>query len=299
MLVACRRRGTAGQGDGTDVPSALEVEEIGGEGLAAEVVNEGREGAALGDAGQDIKYARAVAIGLHLRARAGEQYINPPPAAQTETVVLKAMLHPRAVHAVIHVLEVEENETHPAAVAGGRLLEPADLFEMEKHVVSEVAARDKGRLGVGQDVVGRAAHAQSEDACDQLVLAVEEGDRAGALAVITWLSTALVQADDEAEALGSGEGGDGGGIPEGLLESSTEDWDEMLLEGAENLYSTLSEPGHLQRGALAMAVKTQSEVRLGRGPRPHVPPSQSISGVAVRRVAWAEGSVGPTAKSAL
>ena len=55
----------------------------GGEGLAAEVVNEGREGAALGDAGQDIEHARAEAIIQHLRARVGDQDSNPPPAART------------------------------------------------------------------------------------------------------------------------------------------------------------------------------------------------------------------------
>ena len=46
---------------------------------------------------------------------------------------------------------------------------------MEQHVVGDVVAGDKSRLGDGQDVVGRAAHAQSEDARSQLVVAVEEG----------------------------------------------------------------------------------------------------------------------------
>ena len=185
----------------------------------------------MGDTGQDFQQARAEAIVQHLCARATEQNSNPPPAARTETIVLEATVHPRAVHAVVRLLKVEESEAPLAAIARGSLLEPVHLLEVEEHVVGDVAAGDKGRLGDGQDVIGRAAHAQSKNARHELVVAVEEGDGAVALVAITRLAAALIQADDEAEALGSGEGSDGGGILEGLLESGNEEGGEMLLEG--------------------------------------------------------------------
>ena len=61
--------------------------------------------------------------------------------------MLEATVHPRAVHAVVRLLEVEESEAPLEAVARGRLLKPVHLPEVEEHVVCDVAARDKGHLG--------------------------------------------------------------------------------------------------------------------------------------------------------
>ena len=159
MLVARRRGDATRQGDGADGAGALEVEEIGGEGLAAQVIDEGGEGAALGDAGKDSKHTRAESVVQNLSTRAGEEHRDPPPAALTEPVVLKAAVQPRTVHPVVRLLEVEEREAPLAAVTGGRLLEPVHLLEVKQHVVRDVSAWDEGRLCDGQDVVGRAAHA--------------------------------------------------------------------------------------------------------------------------------------------
>ena len=52
---------------------------------------------------------------------------------------------------------------------------PVNLLEVEQHVISDVAARNKGCLDYVQDVVGCTAHARGEDARDGLVVAVEEG----------------------------------------------------------------------------------------------------------------------------
>ena len=118
-----------------------------------------------------------------------------------QSAVLEAAVHPRAVHAVIRLLEVEEGDAPPATVTGSHLLEPVNLLELEQHVVCDVTDGDEGPLGDGQDVIGRTAHGRGEDAGYELVVAVEEADGAVALATVARLAAALVKADNKAKAL--------------------------------------------------------------------------------------------------
>ena len=108
----------------------------------------------MGGAGHDIELVRVEAIVHHL---------SKVPLIKTKTVVLEATVHPHAVQAVIRLLE-EESEAPLAAVARGCLLEPVNLLEVEEHVVGDVAAGDKGRMGDDEDVIGHAAYAQGKDA---------------------------------------------------------------------------------------------------------------------------------------
>ena len=189
--------GASGEVDGAHGPGALEVEEVGGEGLAAEIVNEGERGLpwATLDRTSDKRMRKPLySTCTHVPA-------NKTAIHCLQSAVLEAVVHPRAVHAVIRLLEVEEGDAPPATVTGSHLLEPVNLLELEQHVVCDVTAGDEGRLGDGQDVIGRTAHARGEDAGYELVVAVEEGDGAVALATVARLAAALVKADNKAEAL--------------------------------------------------------------------------------------------------
>ena len=100
--------------------------------------------------------------------------------------------------------------------------------------------------------------------------------------------------------MGRGEGGDGGGILESLLESGNEEGDEVLLEGGIKL---VRQPIRAQP-LTARRLDDGGQDAVGREVRQaslgllRAAAAESRSGIATMGVAWASAAVWPMAKSA-
>lgn len=148
VLVGGRGRGAVGEKDGRDGASALELAHEGGKRLDGGIVQEGGEGAALGDTGADGEGGGGPAIEEDASLGAGMEELHPAEDVGAEAKPLEAALDPTAVHAIVGLAEVQEE--HTAGLLN--LVEVVKKFEVEECVVPNPPVRQKGCLGDVGDV---------------------------------------------------------------------------------------------------------------------------------------------------